>query len=186
MSADSEAYLRSLAGDVSPRDVFSDYTQRFGKGATKQLASDFGISRAAAWRARTGRTRAPKFTATPKFRGAMDALARQMAAQRVRLSTTAIVGNVKVAYLDNPQGVRRMGRYSPLQLAQTGSRGGPGPTGQTLEVVARAIEAGEWSDAADTLDEVILNAYDLAAGGSGELGTYGMTIDEYTDGLELR
>jgi hypothetical protein len=113
--------------------------------STREIMDEYGVSRAAAWRARTGRTRSPKFAQGDEYRNQMAAEAfRRRAARQIR------VGRVKVSYVGT-------GRAE-------GWRTIPAVDLEDPEEIAGLIEDGEYDQAADALSAQIMADYGAGDG----------------------
>jgi hypothetical protein len=154
-----EDVLRGVADRTSWQDAIAGMT-------TRQVAETFGISKAAAWRARSGRTREPKFTRSDDFRRFKAARSIRRRADRGRIRTRPL--KAAVSY-----GRRAEGRRSipAVDLADP-------------YTIARRIERDGWEGGAEALSTQILNAY-------GDLETYDhlgsdLFINDYeTDPFDL-
>ena len=150
--------LRNLLQQGSFRDVLDRYRERYGRGASRQLASRYGVTQRTAQRALRGDTRSPKFTRSEKFQA-------DRAADAVRHIHTAHAGEVSLVYDgDRDEGQRDIGDRDFDE--------------GDLDEVAERLEAEDWDAAGDAMDAAILNQY-------GGLGDSNLTISDYETGLSF-
>jgi len=149
--------FRTLGSGADLRSVLDSFRARYGRGASRQIARQFGVSQRTAQRALKGDTKNPKFAATDKFSG-------QRAANALRDVHVAHAGRVSVKYTaeDRDEGDRNIGdrQFGP----------------EDLDEAVSWLEEGEWDKAGDAFDKALLNQY---GGGTGQA----LTIDDYTEGL---
>lgn len=154
--AEAADKLRGLADRVPWQDLTQGMT-------TRDYMHRYGMSRGAAWRARTGRTKNPAFTHTPDFhnRRAGEAF-RRWASRTIR------VGKVPVYYIG------RGGRPRP-----EGYRYIPAIDLEDPEAIVNAIEDGEYLEAIIELGNQIMNEYGAGPGA----GDPYINIAEWPDDL---
>jgi hypothetical protein len=139
-----------------------DWHETIADMSTREIADTYGISRGAAWRAKTGRTRAPAFTKTNEFRdqAAADAFRRARRINPLRVTVWEKSPRRRT--------VREIGAIDADELLDP-------------EEVAENLEAGDYNAAALALEAQLLNAYG-DAGGMDSLADYLdiLDVDELT------
>jgi hypothetical protein len=165
----SEEYLQGLRGGVVDWGAaVRDMRAMFGNHAADRLASALNVTRRTAerWLARAeGRGSQGSTPRAAKQLSIVEAMRDQRAARRVRAGRVVHAGRVSVAYSGTGRG--------------EGSRyiGDVPVAAEDMEVVAQAIEAGDYGLAADLLDDVVLDAYGVPEGT--------LSIEDYETGFEL-
>lgn len=152
-----EENLRQLGEDGGPpEDVYAEYERRYGRGASRKMAEDFGTTMRSIQRAKSGRTRKPKFLDHLGFKAAK-------AARIVREATRVSVGRARVEYDGVDAGERNLGDQD---LTDPFLR-------EQVEAVAGALDGADYEAAADYLNGLLTDGY----------GASNIDIADLIDGL---
>lgn len=173
--AASEGYLRAqvarTGGDWAA--AVRDYRDWFGKGAADRLAAENGVSRRTAERWIAKAEGRPSQASTPKPMAQVGMVQRAKmarAARKLRRAQRVWAGAIQVVYSQTKRGEGTR-RVDWLRVAESDA------LQQAIERAAGLLESGDIADAAEALDQGVLDAYGVPEGT--------LDIEQYLDGFDI-
>lgn len=157
-----EDILRGLADAASTQETLAELHD--AGLSDRQIGQMYGVNKGTVWRARTGRSRAPKLGRNSGFR---NAKARRELERRIRRPFN--LGKVPVRYGRQPQGWREIDN---IRLDD------PNYDDKIAELL-EAVGDGDYQHGANLLSDLIMEEY-----GAGDSAGGYIEIEDYENGID--